>query len=72
MITGMLIRTLLGFLERLKRSDLAAGVLPGLANTVPWFRGRRKNVTGSGNLLFELVPCPAGPVVVVMVPGTPY
>ena len=66
MITGMLICTLLGFLDRLKCPDLAAGVLPGLADTVPWFRGCRKNVTGSGNLLFELVPCPAGPVVVVM------
>ena len=66
MITGVLICTLFCFLDRLKCPDLAAGVLPGLADTVPRFRGCRKNVAGSGNLLFELVPCPAGPVVVVM------
>ena len=58
MITGMLICTLLGFLQRFKCPDLTAGVLPGLANTVPWFVGYWKNIaTLPRNGLFEGIPC---------------
>ena len=58
MITGMLICTLLGFLHRFKCPDLTAGILPGLADTVPWFVGCWKNIaTLPRNGLFEGIPC---------------
>ena len=66
MITGMLICTLFCFLERLERPELAFLILPGLADTVPWFRGCRKNVAGSGNFFLELIPRPTGLIVVVV------
>ena len=57
MITGMLIRTLLGFLQRFKCPDLAAGVIPGLADTIPWFRACWKNIAIlTGNGFFERIP----------------
>ena len=57
MITGVLICTLLGFFERLKRSDLAFLIFPGLANTIPRFCACRKNIaTLPRNGLSERIP----------------
>ena len=57
MITGVLICTLLCLLQCLKRSDLAASILPGLANTVPCFAGGWENVAIlSGNSFLERIP----------------
>ena len=55
---GVLICTLLGFLQRFKCPDLTAGIIPGLADTVPWFVGCWKNIaTLPRNGLFEGIPC---------------